>query len=58
MSPDFERGWKLGYTQGQYNMRRTIMRKIADSNLPAIALIVGLRVWLHEWPKKRRKVRP
>jgi hypothetical protein len=51
MSPEFERGWILGYTQGQYNMRRILLRKLANPE--------ALKKWLAEWPRKRRKtVRP
>jgi len=51
MSPDFERGWILGYTQGQYNMRRILLRKLRNPR--------ALKKWLDEWPLKRRKmVRP
>ena len=61
MSPDFERGWILGYTQGQYNMRRTLLRKLKRCATPEVAAwaVARLQKWLDEWPEKRRKkIRP
>jgi len=59
MSPEFDRGWILGYTQGQYNMRRILLRKVLRyrlSNDAAYVVLAEIKKWLDEWPRKRRKV--
>ena len=52
----WDRAWTLGYTQGQYNMRRVILRRIAEYS-DALGACEAIVRYLEEWPKKRRKVK-
>jgi hypothetical protein len=52
----WDRAWTLGYTQGQYNMRRVILRRIYE-RADALGACESIVRYLETWPRKRRKVK-